>query len=171
MQCYNFFLNFSLAAETANRSKTMASPVRGSPTTPSFTLTRKVYLLGAGAGDPELLTEKARHLLQTAEIVVYHDGVPQGILELIPAWTQVLSTGKQSGHAGMTEGKVYEVLLSSVRRGHDVLVLKSVDSRSPDGVGEEMEALRRAGIHIEVVPATTAQEVAAAQVEEGTHAT
>jgi len=149
----------------------MASPARTSPTSPSFTLTGKVYLLGAGTGDPELLTEKARHLLLTAEIVVHDDGVAQGILDLIPAWTQVLSTGKQSGHAGMTEGKVYEVLLSSVRRGHDVLVLKSVDSRSSDGVGEEMEVLRRAGIHIEVVPATAAQEVAAAQVEEGTHAT
>ena len=110
-------------------------------------------------------------MLLTAEIVVHDDGVAQGILDLIPAWTQVLSTGKQSGHAGMTEGKVYEVLLSSVRRGHDVLVLKSVDSRSSDGVGGEMEVLRRAGIHIEVVPATTAQEVAAAQVEEETHAT
>ena len=148
----------------------MASPARTSPTSPSFTLTGKVYLLGAGTGDSELLTAKARHLLLTAEIVVHDDGVAQGILDLIPAWTQVLSTGNQSGHAGMTEGKVYEVLLSSVRRGHDVLVLKSVDSRTSDGVGEEMEVLRRAGIHIEVVPATAAQEIAASEIEEQTHA-
>src|SRR3989442_3419974 len=113
----------------------MASPARTSPTSLSFTLTGKVYLLEAGAGDPELLTEKARHLLLTAEIVVHDDGVAQGILDLIPAWTQVLSTGKQSGHAGMTEGKVYEVLLSSVRRRHDLLVLKSLDSRRSAGVG------------------------------------
>ncbi len=78
----------------------------------------KVYLMGAGPGDPDLLTVKAMRVLRASEVVLHDDLVAAEILELIPAWTQVLNVGRRCGQAGMPQEKIHSLLISAAREGH-----------------------------------------------------
>ena len=66
----------------------------------------KVYLMGAGPGNPELLTVQAAQILKSAEVVLHDHLVAQEILDLIPAWTQVRNVGKRCGQAGISQEKL-----------------------------------------------------------------
>src|SRR5205823_14536393 len=77
----------------------------------------KVYLMGAGPGNPELLTVQAAEILKTAEVVLHDHLVPQEILDLIPAWTQVRNVGKRCGQAGISQDQIHALLRSEERRG------------------------------------------------------
>ncbi len=103
----------------------------------------KVYLMGAGPGDPDLLTVKAMRVLRASEVVLHDDLVAAEILELIPAWTQVLNVGRRCGQAGMPQEKIHSLLISAAREGHQVVRLKGGDPLLFGRVGEEMEALSR----------------------------
>jgi len=122
----------------------------------------KVYLMGAGPGDPDLLTVKAMRVLRASEVVLHDDLVAAEILELIPAWTQVLNVGRRCGQAGMSQEKIHSLLISAAREGHQVVRLKGGDPLLFGRVGEEMEALSRAGIDFEVIPGVTSAMGAAA---------
>src|SRR5260370_23624108 len=122
----------------------------------------KVYLMGAGPGDPDLLTVKAMRLLRASEVVLHDDLVAAEILELIPAWTQVLNVGRRCGQAGMPQEKIHSLLISAARESHQVVRLKGGDPLLFGRVGEEMEALSRAGIEFEVIPGVTSAMRAAA---------
>ena len=123
----------------------------------------KVHLVGAGPGDPDLLTVKALRLLRTVDIVFHDDLVSPQILGLIPVGTHVESVGKRCGHTSVTQQQIHSLLINAAREGWEVVRLKSGDPLVFGRAGEEMEALRQAGIDFEVVPGITVAFGAAAQ--------
>ena len=122
----------------------------------------KVYLMGAGPGNPDLLTVQAVRILRKAEVVLHDHLVAQEILDLLPAWTQVRNVGKRCGHAGISQDQIHALLIAAAREGKQVVRLKGGDPLLFGRVGEEMEALARAGIEFEVIPGVTSAMGAAA---------
>jgi uroporphyrin-III C-methyltransferase len=122
----------------------------------------KVYLMGAGPGNPDLLTVQAVEILKTAEVVLHDHLVAQEVLDLIPAWTQVRNVGKRCGQAGIAQDQIHSLLIAAAREGKRVLRLKGGDPLLFARVGEEMEALARAGVDFEVIPGVTSAMAAAA---------
>lgn len=118
--------------------------------------------MGAGPGNPELLTVQAVRILSTAEVVLHDHLVAQEILNLIPAWTQVRNVGKRCGHAGISQEQIHALMIAAAREGRQVVRLKGGDPLLFGRVGEEMEALARAGIEFEVIPGVTSAMGAAA---------
>jgi uroporphyrin-III C-methyltransferase len=122
----------------------------------------KVYLVGAGPGDPELLTVKAARLLARARIVFHDSLVSHEILQLVARDAEVIDVGKRCGQKLLTQEEINSLLVSATR-SHDVVVrLKGGDPLIFGRAGEEMEALRDAGVEFEVVPGITAALGAAA---------
>jgi uroporphyrin-III C-methyltransferase len=122
----------------------------------------KVYLVGAGPGDPELLTVKAARLLASAGIVFHDSLVSREILQLVARDAEVIDVGKRCGQKLLTQEEINSLLVSAARN-HDVVVrLKGGDPLIFGRAGEEMEALRDAGVEFEVVPGITAALGAAA---------
>lgn len=115
-----------------------------------------VYLIGAGPGDPDLLTVKAARLLASAEVVIYDHLVGAGILDLIPATAQRLYVGKESGRHSLCQEEICRRLVEAGRRGGVVVRLKGGDPYIFGRGGEEVAELAAAGLHFEVVPGITA---------------
>jgi uroporphyrin-III C-methyltransferase/precorrin-2 dehydrogenase/sirohydrochlorin ferrochelatase/uroporphyrin-III C-methyltransferase len=116
----------------------------------------KVYLVGAGPGDPDLLTIKALRLIQSADVLVYDRLVSQPILDLIPSGVSRINAGKASGHHSMPQGEINELLASLAQRRRTVVRLKGGDPFIFGRGSEEALHLRRKGIEFEVVPGVTA---------------
>ena len=125
----------------------------------------KVYLVGAGPGDPDLLTFKAARILRRADIVLYDDLVSAEILALIPAGAQLHSVGKRCGEKNTTQEEIHTLLIAFARAGLDVVRLKSGDPSVFGRAGEEIIALRQAEIEFELVPGITAAFGAAASAQ------
>jgi uroporphyrin-III C-methyltransferase len=125
----------------------------------------KVYLVGAGPGDPELLTVKAMRLLRTAEAVLYDDLVAPEILQLIPSAAQRRKVGKRAGQKKISQQEINFLMIALADSGTNVIRLKSGDPLIFGRVGEEIEALRHAGISYEIVPGVTSAFGAAASAE------
>lgn len=122
----------------------------------------KVYLVGAGPGDPDLLTRKAWRLLQAADVVLHDDLVSPDILELAPTHAQVFSVGKRCRRRTITQEEINFLMVSFARSGLSVVRLKGGDPEIFSRLGEEVDALRQAGIDFEIVPGVTAACAAAA---------
>ncbi|MGA7755156.1 MAG: uroporphyrinogen-III C-methyltransferase [Candidatus Sulfotelmatobacter sp.] len=122
----------------------------------------KVYLVGAGPGDPELLTVKALRLLQNADAVLYDDLVAPEILSLAPQTAQMHDVGKRCGKKKIHQEEINFLMIALADSGLQVVRLKSGDPLVFGRAGEEMESLRRAGISYEVVPGVTSALGAAA---------
>ncbi len=120
-----------------------------------------VYLVGAGPGDPELLTLKAARLLDSADVVLHDDLVPAAVLALANQHALLLSVGKRCGNKRITQAGIHALMVDSARRNLSVVRLKSGDPLVFGRAGEEMQALREAGIRFEVVPGITAAFAAA----------
>jgi len=123
----------------------------------------KVYLVGAGPGDPGLLTVEATRLLGTADVIFCDDLVSPEILSLIPDHVYVENVGKRCGHARVAQHQIHSLMINAAREGWTVVRLKSGDPLVFGRAGEEMEALRRAGVAYEIVPGITAAFGAAAR--------
>jgi uroporphyrin-III C-methyltransferase len=122
----------------------------------------KVYLVGAGPGDPELLTLKAARLLACANVVLHDSLVNREVLAAISAGAEVVDVGKRCGRKLLTQGEI-NALLVSYAASHEVVVrLKGGDPSIFGRAGEELEALRNARVEFEVVPGVTAALGAAA---------
>jgi uroporphyrin-III C-methyltransferase len=128
-------------------------------------MTGKVYLVGAGPGDPDLLTLKALKLLKSADVVLHDDLVGPEILAFIPSSTQVHSVGKRFGHKRITQADIHALLVQNALLGLQVVRLKSGDPLIFGRAGEEIEALRQAGIDFEIVPGVTSAFGAAANAQ------
>jgi uroporphyrin-III C-methyltransferase len=124
----------------------------------------KVYLVGAGPGDPDLLTLKALRLLQSANAVLHDDLVTPEILKLISQAAQLHNVGKRSGTKRITQEGINFLMTSLADLGLTVVRLKGGDPLIFGRVGEEIEALRQANIEYEIVPGVTAAFGAAAGV-------
>ena len=125
----------------------------------------KVYLVGAGPGDPDLLTLKAARLLAEAGVVLHDDLVPQSILDMAGKQALIISVGKRCGRKKITQAAIHDLMIESARRGLSVIRLKSGDPMIFGRAAEEIEALRVAEVPFEVVPGVTAASSAAAFVE------
>jgi uroporphyrin-III C-methyltransferase len=128
-------------------------------------MTGKVYLVGAGPGDPELLTLKALKLLKSADIVLYDDLVGAEILGFIPSSTQLINVGKRCGRKNISQQEINQLLVQNALLGLQVIRLKGGDPLIFGRAGEEIEALRRANIEFEIVPGVTAALGAAAHAQ------
>jgi uroporphyrin-III C-methyltransferase len=122
----------------------------------------KVYLVGAGPGDPELLTMKAERLLESADVVFHDDLVPGEVLALAHRHALVTSVGKRCGRPRITQQGIHSLMIEAARAGQSVVRLKSGDPLVFGRAGEEIAALRAAGVEFEVVPGVTAAFAAGA---------
>jgi uroporphyrin-III C-methyltransferase len=122
----------------------------------------KVYLVGAGPGDPELLTLKAAGLLASANVVLHDALVSREILERISPAANVVDVGKRFGKKLLTQDEI-NALLVTYAASHEVVVrLKGGDPSIFGRAGEELQALRKANVEFEIVPGVTAALSAAA---------
>ena len=111
-----------------------------------------VYLVGAGPGDPELLTLKASKILAKADVVVYDRLVTNTILSLAPKRAEKIFVGKETGWHNITQEDINKILVQKARAGKNVVRLKGGDPFLFSRGGEEAQALRRAGLRFTVVP-------------------
>jgi uroporphyrin-III C-methyltransferase len=121
-----------------------------------------VYLIGAGPGDPELLTLKAARLLGRANVVLHDALVSREVLALISSAAELIDVGKRAGRKLLTQDEINSLLLSYAQTREIVVRLKGGDPSVFGRAGEEIESLRKAGIPYEIVPGITAALGAAA---------
>jgi uroporphyrin-III C-methyltransferase len=125
----------------------------------------KVYLVGAGPGDPELLTLKAARVLKTADVVLHDDLVGPKILELVAPHAQLHNVGKRCGKKVISQAEINFLMVSLAAQGLRVVRLKGGDPLVFARAAEEMAALRQAEIDFEIVPGITAALGAAATAQ------
>jgi uroporphyrin-III C-methyltransferase len=122
----------------------------------------KVYLIGAGPGDPDLLTVKAARLLSRATIVFHDSLVSKEVLQRIASSAEIVDVGKRCGKKLLTQEEINALLVSTGATHEIVIRLKGGDPLIFGRAGEEIEALREARVDFEVVPGITAALGAAA---------
>ncbi len=125
----------------------------------------KVYLVGAGPGDPDLLTVKALRLLQTADAVLHDDLVGPEIVNLARRNARVTNVGKRCGTKLIKQEEINFLMIALADSGLQVVRLKSGDPMIFGRAGEEIEALRKADVDYEIVPGITSALGAAASLE------
>ncbi|MDR0881429.1 MAG: uroporphyrinogen-III C-methyltransferase [Candidatus Adiutrix sp.] len=121
-----------------------------------------VYLVGAGPGDPGLLTRRGAELLGRAEVLVYDYLAAPAILDLAPAGCRRIYVGKQAGCHELSQTEINKLLVEEARAGHCVVRLKGGDPYIFGRGGEEAQELGRAGLAFEVVPGISSTAAAAA---------
>src|SRR5439155_1369493 len=115
----------------------------------------KVYLVGAGPGDPELLTLKGRRILERADAVLFDHLAPEALLSLAPPHAERVYVGKKKSAHTWSQEEICDMLIERARRGLTVVRLKGGDPFIFGRGGEEAEALAEAGVPFEVVPGVT----------------
>lgn len=126
---------------------------------------RIVYLVGAGPGDPELMTIRAFRILQRADCVLYDSLLEPSILELTSPDCERIFVGKRKGQHSMRQHEINELLLAHATPGRVVVRLKGGDPFIFGRGGEELDFLRRHGVRIQVVPGVTTASAASAELQ------
>ena len=127
--------------------------------------TGTIFLVGAGPGDPDLLTLRAARLIEQAEVLV-HDGlVSDDILAMAPACARLISVAKQRARHTLPQDDINALLIREAKAGRDVVRLKGGDPLIFGRGGEEAEDARAAGIAVEIVPGISAANGAAAATQ------
>jgi uroporphyrin-III C-methyltransferase len=116
----------------------------------------KVYLIGAGPGDPELMTLKAARALGRCDVVLIDDLVHRGCLAYARPGTRIIEVGKRCGRYSTSQVFIEKTLVETAKAGHTVARLKGGDPFVFGRGGEELERLRFHGIEVEVIPGVTA---------------
>jgi uroporphyrinogen III methyltransferase/synthase len=115
----------------------------------------KVYLVGAGPGDPELITAKGRRLLEQADAVLYDHLANPALLDLAPPRAECIYVGKKKSVHAFSQEEIGSMMIERARRGLHVVRLKGGDPFIFGRGGEEAEALAAAGVAFEIVPGVT----------------
>jgi uroporphyrin-III C-methyltransferase len=123
-----------------------------------------VHLVGAGPGDPDLMTVRARRLVEAAEAVVFDRLVSAEILALVPESALRLDVGKAPGRHRLAQSEINALLVELARSGLGVVRLKGGDPSTFGRGGEEAEHLRRHGVAVEIVPGVTSAAGCAAAI-------
>lgn len=123
-----------------------------------------VTLVGAGPGDPDLLTVKAARMLQRASLVLHDHLVGERVLELVPPGAVRVYVGKESSRHTMPQHSIIELMVRLAREGRSLVRLKGGDGYIFGRGGEEAQALAEAGVPFEVIPGLSAAQGAAASV-------
>ena len=126
------------------------------------TLLGKVHLVGAGPGDPQLLTVKAHRLIERAAVILHDDLVPAAILAVAGLQAEVVNVGKRCGAKAITQAQINARMIESAQHGLDVVRLHGGDPTVFGRLAEEIDALEEAEIPFEIVPGVTAGMAAAA---------
>ena len=142
--------------ERLGRMRDRGKAETGSAAPPADSAAGTVYLVGAGPGDPELLTLKGRRLLAHADTVVYDALVDPTLLEVCRPSAARVFAGKRSGRHSKSQREINGILIAAARAGHVVVRLKGGDPFMFGRGGEEADALVAAGIRFEVVPGVSA---------------
>lgn len=124
----------------------------------------EVWLVGAGPGDPELLTRKAERLLCSADVVFYDALVGKGILTLVPQHVRLVPVGKRSGRHSKDQRSIDALIVEAALSGKKVVRLKGGDPSIFGRADEELRACRHAGLTVSICPGITAANAAAAQI-------
>lgn len=122
----------------------------------------QVFLVGAGPGDPDLLTIRAWRCLQQADVVLYDALISPGILALVSTKAELLPVGKRAGQPSHCQDDICRRMIALARRGLMVVRLKGGDPFIFGRGGEELQQLTQANIHAEVIPGVTAASGAVA---------
>jgi uroporphyrin-III C-methyltransferase/precorrin-2 dehydrogenase/sirohydrochlorin ferrochelatase len=146
--------NLAQASSAANRLLRSPDQVEG-----------RIWLVGAGPGAEDLLTLRAQRVLMEADVIVYDALVPQAIVDMGRRDAERLSVGKRKGCHSKSQDEINDLLVRLGRQGKRVARLKSGDPLVFGRAGEEMAALRHAGIPCEIVPGITSAFAAAADFE------
>jgi uroporphyrin-III C-methyltransferase / precorrin-2 dehydrogenase / sirohydrochlorin ferrochelatase len=155
----------SVCASASCPSRQMAlAPLKGKPRVDSGTVSGNVSLVGAGPGDPDLLTVRAMRLIQTADVILHDDLVPQAILDLASASAKIVDVGKRCGTKTITQDEINALMIHHTRASLNVVRLKSGDPLIFGRAAEEIAALTEAGVAFEIVPGITAAFAAAAAI-------
>ncbi len=125
-------------------------------------MTGKVYLVGAGPGDPELLTIRAVNKIRAADIIMHDALISSEILVLASPWARILDVGKRCGVKNITQDEINSMMVRFAVVGNLVVRLKSGDPLIFGRAGEEISALREADVDFEIVPGVTSAVAAAA---------
>lgn len=125
---------------------------------------QSVWLVGAGPGDPDLLTRKAERLIREASVIFYDALVGQGVLDLVPAHVRMVSVGKRSGRHSKDQRAIDALLVEAALAGERVVRLKGGDPSIFGRATEELDACREAGIATRICPGVTAASAAAADL-------
>jgi len=115
----------------------------------------RVYIVGAGPGDPELMTLKARRVIDSADVVMHDSLVGSGILETLPEDSEVVGIGKNPKGERTTQEEINEMMAEEAQEGNDVARLKCGDPNVFGRGGEETQHLASEGVEFEVVPGVT----------------
>jgi uroporphyrin-III C-methyltransferase/precorrin-2 dehydrogenase/sirohydrochlorin ferrochelatase len=121
-----------------------------------------VWLIGAGPGSEDLLTLRAQRLLQEADVIVHDQLVPDAVIDMGRRDAERISVGKKKGHHSFTQAQINTLIIRLAREGKRVARLKSGDPMVFGRAGEEIAALRKAGIGYSIVPGISAALAAAA---------
>jgi uroporphyrin-III C-methyltransferase / precorrin-2 dehydrogenase / sirohydrochlorin ferrochelatase len=124
--------------------------------------TGEVWLIGAGPGSPDLLTLRAQRLLQAADVIVHDQLVPDEVIEMGRRDAERISVGKKKGHHSFSQAQINTLLVRLAREGKRVARLKGGDPMVFGRAGEEIAALRKAGVTYKIVPGVSAALAAAA---------
>ncbi|AEH61200.1 uroporphyrin-III C-methyltransferase [Methanosalsum zhilinae DSM 4017] len=115
----------------------------------------KVYLVGSGPGDPELLTIKARRLIDSADVVIYDQLPGEAIIASLPQGAEKIDAGKYAGNHRLSQTEINQLIIKKAKEGNMVVRLKGGDPYIFGRGGEEAEELVNAGIEFETVPGIT----------------